>query len=274
MPKIVYRLPGEEEDSWADLFNVMYRERNLYLMQEIQDEITNQITGIMTFINLEDDGKKKPINLFINSPGGSVYSGFAIHDTMQIIDPPVHTLCMGLAASMASVITLGGEMTHRLISPSSRILIHQPATAYFDGQARDCIVEATEMLRMRDIVTFLYRQRNGKSIEEITNHLERDLLLTPHEAIHYGIVDGIAIELPIPTRDYYEQDLDGFDDKEDLYDTKPLPIKTEELVTSNGSLTSEDDEINSRFTNRYVMNTDTQPKSRKEKKKELVQSKY
>ena len=246
MPKVVYRLPGEEEASWADLYNVMYRERNVYLMQEIQDEITNQITSILFFIHIENQEIKaqaqkkaqeqtqtqeqkkaqeqtqtqtqtqtqietKPINLFINSTGGSIYSGLAIHGTMHFIETPVHTLCMGLAASMATVITLGGEPNHRLISPSSRMLIHQPATAYFDGQADDCFREAKEILRMRYVVTDLYRQQNGKSVDEITYHLERDLMLTPQEAINYGIVDRIAIELPELSLSYYN--FDAYDDE-------------------------------------------------------------
>jgi ATP-dependent Clp protease protease subunit len=196
VPKIPYRLPGEEDDTWVDLYNVLYRERNIFLMQEIQDEITGQILGILTNIQIEEGEDKSPIHVFINSPGGSIFSGLGIYDSMLGVDPPISTYCMGLAASMATIILLGGDPSERLLAPNSRLMIHQPVTAYYDGQAGECAIEAGEILRMRDQVSKIYRQQTGKFPWEIGYHLERDLFLSPHEAISYGLADAISYDLP------------------------------------------------------------------------------
>lgn len=203
VPKVPFRLPGEEDATWVDLYNVMYRSHIIYLVQELQDEIANQVIGIMTYIHME--GETSPIHLLINSPGGSLFAGFAVYDTMHAIEPPVHTVCAGLAASMASVIFTGGEPTQRLMFPNARIMIHQPSIVYFDGQATDCALEANIMLRLRDQVTQVYRQRTGRLPWAIAYDLERDLFLSAKEAVEYGIADGIVddntvlLETPDPT---------------------------------------------------------------------------
>ena len=115
VPKVPYRIPGDEEATWVDLYNVMYRERTLFLGQEIRCEVTNHITGLMVYLSIEDD--TRDLYLFINSPGGWVIPGIAIYDTMQFVPPDVHTICMGLAASMGSFILVGGEITKRLAFP-------------------------------------------------------------------------------------------------------------------------------------------------------------
>jgi len=191
VPKVPFRLPGEEDTTWVDLYNVMYRSRIIFLVQELQDEIANQVIGIMTYIHMEGE-PNLPAYMFINSPGGSLFAGFAVYDTMHGIEPPVHTICAGVAASMASVIFTGGEPSHRLMMPHSRLMIHQPAIVYFDGQATDCAFEASVMLRLRNHVTQVYRQRTARSPLSIYHDLERDSFFTAEEAVKYGMADGIV----------------------------------------------------------------------------------
>jgi ATP-dependent Clp protease protease subunit len=229
VPKIPYRLPGEEDATWVDLYNVMYRDRSLFLIQELQDEIANQIMGIMTYINLEED-EKTPVNLYINSPGGSLFAGLGIYDTMKFIKPPVYTLCMGIAASMASVVLMGGEITQRLLFPNARVMIHQPATAYYDGQAGECAIEAGEILRLRDQVTQLYRQHSGKLPSELCYDLERDFFLSSEEAIAYGIADGIAEEMKVPSYPLYDPFLD------EMFNPSIDQISDPLVSSGNGSL--------------------------------------
>jgi ATP-dependent Clp protease protease subunit len=192
VPKLPYRLPGDEDETWVDLYNVMYRDRTLFLIQELQDDIANQIMGILTYINLDEEDDSSEINLYINSPGGSLFSGLGIYDTMQSVDAPVCTFCLGMAASMASVILMGGEVDQRVVLPNSRIMIHQPVSGYYDGQAGECSMEASEILKLRDRVTQLYRQWTGRDIEEICYDLERDYFMSAYEAIEYGIADVIG----------------------------------------------------------------------------------
>nr|YP_010721628.1 ATP-dependent Clp protease proteolytic subunit [Stachytarpheta jamaicensis]WDS80523.1 ATP-dependent Clp protease proteolytic subunit [Stachytarpheta jamaicensis] len=115
VPKVPFRSPGEEDASWVDVYNRLYRERLLFLGQEVDSEISNQLIGLMVYLSIEDD--TKDLYLFINSPGGWVIPGVAIYDTMQFVRPEVHTICMGLAASMGSFILVGGEITKRLAFP-------------------------------------------------------------------------------------------------------------------------------------------------------------
>lgn len=115
VPKVPFTLPEDDEASWVDLYNRLYQERLLFLGQEVNSEISNQITGLMVYLSLED--KTKDLYLFINSPGGEVLSGMAIFDIMQIVEAEVHTVCVGLAASMGSLLLVGGEFTKRLAFP-------------------------------------------------------------------------------------------------------------------------------------------------------------
>lgn len=138
-------LTGDEEATWVDLYNVMYRERTLFLGQEIRCEITNHITGLMVYLSIEDG--IRDIFLFINSPGGWLISGMAIFDTMQTVTPDIYTICLGIAASMASFILLGGEPTKRIAFPHARIMLHLPDSLrpaqFSDSQVPDCEVGLT-----------------------------------------------------------------------------------------------------------------------------------
>nr|YP_010264573.1 clp protease proteolytic subunit [Vandenboschia striata]UIO59660.1 clp protease proteolytic subunit [Vandenboschia striata] len=191
VPKVPFRLPGEEDAVWVDV-NRLYRERLLFLGQQVDDEIANQLIGIMMYLNGEDE--TKDMFLYINSPGGAVLPGISVYDAMQFVVPDVHTICMGLAASMGSSILTGGEITKRIALPHVRVMIHQPASSYYDGQAGECIMEAEEVLKLRDCITKVYVQRTGKASWVISEDMERDVFMSAKEAKNYGIVDLVASE--------------------------------------------------------------------------------
>nr|YP_009657224.1 clp protease proteolytic subunit [Medicago laciniata]QCO74117.1 clp protease proteolytic subunit [Medicago laciniata] len=190
VPKVPFRLPEDDEASWVDLYNRLYQERLLFLGQEVNSEISNQLVGLMVFLSLDD--KNKDLYLFINSPGGEVLSGMAIFDIMQIVEAEVQTVCVGLAASMGSLLLVGGEITKRLAFPHARVMIHQPATSFFEAQAGDCILEADELLTLRETMTNIYAQRTGKAFWQIYKDMERDLFMSAEEAQAHGIVDTVA----------------------------------------------------------------------------------
>nr|QDB64109.1 ClpP [Elsholtzia splendens] len=209
VPKVPFRSPGEEDASWVDV-NRLYRERLLFLGQEVNSEISNQLIGLMVYLSIEDE--TKDLYLFINSPGGWVIPGIAIYDTMQFVRPGVHTICMGLAASMGSFILVGGEITKRLAFPHasflflsshqiekpsmtiSRVMIHQPASSFYEAQTGEFILEAEELLKLRETLTRVYVQRTGKPLWVVSEDLERDVFMSATEAKAYGIVDLVAVE--------------------------------------------------------------------------------
>nr|YP_009547581.1 clp protease proteolytic subunit [Vaginularia trichoidea]AYW16098.1 clp protease proteolytic subunit [Vaginularia trichoidea] len=192
VPKVPFRLPGEEDAVWVDVYNRLYRERLLFLGQQVDDEIANQLIGIMMYLNGEDQAKD--MYLYINSPGGAVLAGISVYDAMQFVVPDVHTICMGLAASMGSSILAGGEITRRIALPHARVMIHQPASSYYDGQAGECVMEAEEVSKLRDCITKVYAQRTGKPMWIISEDMERDIFLSAEEARDYGVADLVALE--------------------------------------------------------------------------------
>nr|YP_009549209.1 clp protease proteolytic subunit [Llavea cordifolia]AYW16358.1 clp protease proteolytic subunit [Llavea cordifolia] len=192
VPKVPFRLPGEEDAVWVDVYNRLYRERLLFLGQQVDDEIANQLIGIMMYLNGEDQAKD--MYLYVNSPGGAVLAGISVYDAMQFVVPDVHTICMGLAASMGSFILAGGEITRRIALPHARVMIHQPASSYYDGQAGECVMEAEEALKLRDCITKVYAQRTGKPLWIISEDMERDVSLSAEEAQDYGVADLVALE--------------------------------------------------------------------------------
>nr|UZA65686.1 ATP-dependent Clp protease proteolytic subunit 1 [Medicago sativa] len=188
VPKVPFRLPEDDDASWVDLYNRLFQERLLFLGQEVNSEISNQLVGLMVYLSLED--KNKDLYLFINSPGGEVISGMAIFDIMQLVEAEVHTVCVGLAASMGSLLLVGGEFTKRLAFPHA--MIHQPATSLYEGQAGECMLEANELLKMRKTMANIYAQRTGKASWQIYKDMERDLFMSAEEAQAHGIVDTVA----------------------------------------------------------------------------------
>nr|YP_009033800.1 proteolytic subunit 2 of clp protease [Mesotaenium endlicherianum]AHZ11182.1 proteolytic subunit 2 of clp protease [Mesotaenium endlicherianum] len=196
VPKVAFRLPGEEDATWVDVYNRLYRERMLFLGQAVNDEVANQLVGIMMYLNGEDESKE--LYLYINSPGGAVMAGIAVYDAMQFVVPDVHTICMGLAASMGSFILAGGEITKRIALPHARVMIHQPSSAYYDGQAADCLLEAEEVLKLRECITRVYSERSGQLLSTVSEDMERDCFMSAAEAQTYGLIDLLAKELPKP----------------------------------------------------------------------------
>nr|QPB14729.1 clp protease proteolytic subunit [Datura stramonium]QPB14812.1 clp protease proteolytic subunit [Datura stramonium] len=194
VPKVPFRTPGEEESSWVDIYNRLYRERLLFLGQGITSELSNQLIALMVYLSIEDETKE--LYLFINSPGGWVLPGVAIYDTMQFVRPDVHTVCIGLAASMGSFILVGGEITKRIAFPHAciRVMMHQPGTGYYRAQVGEFILEAAELLKLRETLTRVYVQRTGKPLWVVSEDLERDVFMSATEAQAYGIVDLVAVQ--------------------------------------------------------------------------------
>nr|AYP32993.1 clp protease proteolytic subunit [Ensete superbum] len=192
VPKVPFRSPGEEDATWVDLYNRLHRERLLFLGQEVNCEISNQIVGLLVYLSIEDN--IRDLFLFINSPGGWVVSGIAIYDTMQFVPPDVHTICMGLAASMGSFILIGGEITKRLAFPHARVMIHQPASSFCEARTGEFILEMEELLKLRETITKVYVQRTGKPLWVVSEDMERDVFMSATEAQAHGIVDLVAVE--------------------------------------------------------------------------------
>nr|YP_009681160.1 clp protease proteolytic subunit [Sagittaria trifolia]QDG01499.1 clp protease proteolytic subunit [Sagittaria trifolia] len=192
VPKVPFRIPGDEEATWVDL-NRLYRDRFLFLGQEVKDEIANQIVGLMTYLNIEDPTRDQ--FLFINSPGGYVLPGIGIYDSIQFVAPPVSTICIGVAASMASFILLGGEITRRIAFPHARVMMHQPASTFFKAKTGELIMDSDEIMDIRNMILRVYAQRTGKPAWVIAHDIERDLFMSATEAEYYGIVDLVGLDI-------------------------------------------------------------------------------
>ena len=189
VPKVAYRLPGEASPQWIYLYNRLYRERVLFLGSVLDDELANQLNGIMLYLSAEDPSR--PHFIYINSPGGSVTAGLSTFDIMNYVSAPVQTIGIGFAASMASFILAGGEKGNRLALPHARIMIHQPQGGY-EGQASDIGTETREILRLRDLLGALYANLTGQPLQKIALDLDRDNYLSSHQARAYGLVDSVA----------------------------------------------------------------------------------
>nr|YP_009450118.1 clp protease proteolytic subunit [Burmannia oblonga]ANK36315.1 clp protease proteolytic subunit [Burmannia oblonga] len=191
IPKVPFRSPGEEDAVWVDI-NRLYRERILFLGQEIDSEISNQLVGLIVYLTIEDN--TKDLYLFINSPGGWVIPGISLYDIIQFVPQDVHTICIGLAASMGSLILVGGEITKRLAFPNARVMIHQPYSSFYEAKTGEFILEAEELLKLRETLTKVYAKRTGNPLSLVSEDMERDVFMSALEAKAYGIVDLVAIE--------------------------------------------------------------------------------
>lgn len=193
VPKVPFRLPGEPDAQWVDLYNRLYRERVLFLCQDLNDELANQLIGIMLYLNAEESSKD--LYIYINSPGGSVTCGIAVYDILNYIEVDVITLCVGTAASMASFILTGGCRGKRIAFPHSRIMIHQPEGGS-QGQASEIISESEEVVRIRRQVGKIYSSRTGQSLARISKDMDRDQFMSAREAKEYGLVDHLPSTAP------------------------------------------------------------------------------
>jgi ATP-dependent Clp protease protease subunit len=171
-----------------DIYSRLLRERVVFLGSAVDDDVANLV--VAQLLHLEAEDPEKDIQLYINSPGGQVYSGLAIYDTMQFIKPDVATTCCGIAMSMGSLLLAGGAPGKRSALPNARILVHQPSGG-FQGQATDIQIHAREALALRRRVEEIYAEHSGRPVDEISETLERDRFFTPEEARDYGLVDRV-----------------------------------------------------------------------------------
>ncbi|MBW4439729.1 MAG: ATP-dependent Clp protease proteolytic subunit [Plectolyngbya sp. WJT66-NPBG17] len=188
-PKVPYRLPGSSYEQWIDIYQRLSLERIIFLSQDVDDNIANQIVAIMLYLDSEDP--TKPIQLYINSPGGSVTAGMAIYDTMQHIKSEVITICVGLAASMGAFLLAAGSKGKRVALPHSRIMIHQPLGGTGRQQATDIEIEAREIIRMRHQLNGMLADRTGQPLSKIEKDTDRDYFMSAAEAKEYGLIDRV-----------------------------------------------------------------------------------
>ncbi|MEM9567390.1 MAG: ATP-dependent Clp endopeptidase proteolytic subunit ClpP [Cyanobacteria bacterium P01_E01_bin.34] len=178
-----------------DIYSRLLRERIIFLGTDVSDASANLIVAQMLY--LESDDPEKDIFLYINSPGGSVYSGMAIYDTMQHIQPDVSTICVGLAASMGAFLLAAGAKGKRMALPHARIMIHQPLGGA-QGQATDIEIQAKEILYIKDNLNNLLVDHTGQPLERIEEDTDRDFFMSPEEAREYGLVDKVVTKRPRP----------------------------------------------------------------------------
>jgi ATP-dependent Clp protease protease subunit len=172
-----------------DIYSRLLRDNIIFLGTPVDDNIANLIIAQMLFLAAEDP--EKDIQLYINSPGGSITAGMAIYDTMQYIKNDVMTICIGQAASMAALLLSAGQKGKRFALPTSRILIHQPSMGGLSGQATDIDIHAREILRMREITNQLLAKHTGQKLEKVEKDVERDFIMNSQQGKEYGIIDDI-----------------------------------------------------------------------------------
>jgi ATP-dependent Clp protease protease subunit len=186
---IVVEQTGRGERAY-DIFSRLLKDRIMFLGSVVTDEVANLITAQLLFLESEDP--EKDVYFYINSPGGSVTAGLAIYDTMQYIRPPVSTLCLGQAASMAAWLLAAGARGKRYALPHARIMVHQPLGGV-QGQASDIDIQAREILRLREQLNNILTKHTGQSLKRVERDTDRDLFLTSKQALEYGIIDEVIV---------------------------------------------------------------------------------
>lgn len=197
LPMIIEQVPGGERS--YDIYSRMLKSRIIYMVGQVEDFMANSICAQLLLLDSE---KVAPISLYINSPGGVVTAGMSIYDTMRFIKSPVHTICLGQAASMGAFILSSGD--HRSALPSSRIMIHQPLGGA-QGQATDIEIQAKEILRMKKELTTIMAENSGRTYKEMYDACERDNFMSADEALKFGLIDSVVP----PTK----KDLSAYADK-------------------------------------------------------------
>ncbi len=186
IPMVIERTARGERE--FDIYSRLLNERIIFLGSPVDDQIANLV--VAQLLHLESQDPEKDISIYINSPGGSIYAGLAIYDTMQFIKPDVATMCVGIAMSMGSLLLTGGARGKRSALPNSRILIHQPS-AGFEGQSTDIEIHAREILRTRKRIDEIYAHHTGQSEEQVHADMERDRFLTSQQSVEYGLIDRV-----------------------------------------------------------------------------------
>lgn len=175
-----------------DIFSRLLNDRIIVLSDVVNDETASLVVAQLLFLEAADPDKD--IYLYINSPGGSITSGFAIYDTMQYIKPDVSTICVGMAASMGSFLLCAGAKGKRFALPNSEILIHQPSIQSMQGQATDIKIHTDWLLKIKNKINRIYSERTGQPLEKIENDVERDFFMSAEEAKEYGLIDDIMVK--------------------------------------------------------------------------------
>ena len=186
VPIVVERSARGERE--YDIYSRLLNERIIFLGQPVDDQIANLV--VAQLLHLESVDPDKDISVYINSPGGSIYAGLAIYDTMQFIKPDVATICCGIAMSMGSLLLTGGAAGKRMSLPNSRILIHQPS-AGFEGMATDIEIHAREIMKTRARIDEIYAHHTGQTVDQVHTDMERDRFFNPEQATEYGLIDKV-----------------------------------------------------------------------------------
>ena len=186
VPMVVEQTPRGERA--FDIYSRLLKERVIFITGPIEDHMANLVVAQLLF--LEAENPDKDINIYINSPGGSVTSGMSIYDTMSYIKPDISTLCIGQASSMGAILLTGGTKGKRFALPNSRIMIHQPLGG-FQGQATDIEIHAQEILKIRTKLNEILSQHSGKDIDKVSQDTERDNFMSGDEAVKYGLIDKV-----------------------------------------------------------------------------------
>ena len=194
MPIVVER--SNRGERAYDIFSRLLKDRIIFLGDAIEDHVANLVIAQLLFLEAEDP--EKPIQLYINSPGGSVTAGLAVYDTMQYVRPDIATLCIGQAASMAAWLLAAGAPGRRMGLPNCRVMIHQPMGG-FQGQATDVDIQAREILKLRHRMNEILAHHVGKPVEQIAKDTERDYYLGADEALTYGLIDQVMVRHTVPS---------------------------------------------------------------------------
>ena len=181
---------NKENKEMEDLASKLLKSRTVVISQQVDAELTAKV--LSQLVLLEQEGHEEPVTVFINSPGGEIFSGFAIFDMLNFIACPVTTIVTGFAASMGSILSMAADKGRRFAMPQAKIMIHQPLLMGYQGRASECEIQAREILKTLDHLVKLYSEQTGKSREEIKKALDRDNWFTAEEALEYGLLDKVV----------------------------------------------------------------------------------
>ena len=181
---------NEKNKEMEYLASKLLKSRTVVISQQVDAELTAKV--LSQLVLLEQEGQEEPVTVFINSPGGDIFSGFAIFDMLNFIACPVTTIVTGFAASMGSILSMAADKGRRFAMPQAKIMIHQPLLMGYQGRASECEIQAREILKTRDHLIKLYSEQTGKSREEIKKALDRDNWFTAEEALEYGLLDKVV----------------------------------------------------------------------------------
>ena len=181
---------NEENGDLDSIASKLLKSRTVVISQQVDSKLSAKV--LSQLVLLEQEGPELPITVFINSPGGEIFSGFAIYDMLKFISCPVTTIVTGFAASMGSILSLAADKGRRFAMPQAKIMIHQPLLMGYQGRASECEIQAREILKTRDHLVKLYAEQTGKSFEEIKKALDRHNWFTAEEALEYGLLDKVV----------------------------------------------------------------------------------